>query len=195
MKKIFKSRWMLLVVAVFSMMLIAQTAAAAEEKKAPAAPALTPEDVTVADGVLTRTNAPAFTLDIVTTMEPRPLSPGNIYSAGQEPSPFSVQVAISDVGKDGFEAWVKGAGEGWVAALKGLGSKEVEILRSEPIDVYDEFKAYEMEIEWLWTDGSTVLTNINHYILKGDKVITLSGTLMGDPGQLTGIYETIDLDP
>jgi len=177
----------------------------AEEKKAepakpaqaaaPAKAALTPADVTLKDGLLTRKSPPAFTLDYPTSMESRPLSPGQIYSGGQAEEPFSLQVAVDDVGKDGFEAWVKGAGAGWVSALKAIGGFGAKIVRSEPTDLYGDFKAVAMEIEWTWTDGSTSLTNLNHYILKGDKVITLSGTVMGDIDSLRAIYETIDLEP
>jgi len=162
---------------------------------APAKPKLTPDDVTLKDGLLIRKNPPAFTLDYPTSMEPRPLTGTQIYSGGQSEEPFSLQVAIDDLGDSSFEDWVKGAGEGWVAALKKIGGFGAKIIRSEPIDDYGKFKAVEMEIEWTWTDGSTQLVNLNHYILKGDKVITLSGTVMGDIDSLALIYETIDLNP
>jgi hypothetical protein len=152
-------------------------------------------DVAIEDSVLTRLSPPAFTIDIPPTMTNRPLSEGQLYSGGQNKSPFSFQVAVNDLGDVSFDDWVKGAGEGWTTAFKGMGSRSVKILRTEPTDMYGQFPAVKMEIEWLWTDGNTVLTNINHYILKGDKVITLSSTLIGDPRQATDIYKNIDLNP
>ena len=172
-----------------------QAAAKPAQPAAPAKPALTADDVTLKDGQLIRKNPPAFTLDYPTSMEPRPLEGTQIYSGGQTEEPFSLQVAIDDLGDSSFEDWVKGAGEGWVAALKKIGGFGAKIIRSEPIDDYGKFKAVEMEIEWTWTDGSTQLVNLNHYILKGDKVITLSGTVLGDTDSLALIYETIDLNP
>jgi hypothetical protein len=153
------------------------------------------DDVAIADGVLTRKNPPAFSIDIPETMKNRPKSPGQLYSGGQNVSPFSLQVAVYDLGEDGFDAWVKSAGENWTAVFRGMGSASVEIVSVNPTDMYGKFQAVEMVIEWLWTDGSTELTNINHYILKGDKVISLSSTLTGNPRQATEMYETIDLDP
>ena len=205
MEKLMKVSWMVMIVAgLFLLVTSCATAPPAEKKETapakkeaapPAKAALTADDVTLKDGVLTRKSPPAFTLEYPTSMEARPLSPGQIYSGGQSEEPFSFQVAVDDLGDNSFEDWVKGAGEGWVSALKSIGGFGAKITSSKPTDRYDEYKAVEMEIEWTWTDGSTTLTNLNHYILKGDKVITLSGTVLADTDSLRMIYETIDLDP
>ena len=171
-----------------------------EEKAAAAAPAAlyTDADATLEDGTLVFEKDPAFTIDIPAAFKPKPKDQwgsGHILNMGKASPPFSVEVGIWMVGSDGFDKDAKGRCEGWVPALKSLGSKQVDLLRCEKIDAYGDFQAYEGEVEWLWTDGSTVLTSVFHYILKGDKVIGLSGTTMGDPEGLTAIYETIDLDP
>ena len=212
MKK-FRYGWLaLLIAAIFALATACSPAAGAkkeaapakkemkEEKKAEAAPAALygPADATLADDVQTFEKDPAFTVDVPGAFKKKPMDqwgPGQILNVGKAAPPFAFEVAIYPVGDDGFDAFAKAQIDGWVPALKSLGSKQVDILRMEAIDAYDEFKAYEAEIEWLWTDGSTILTSIVHLILKGDKVISLSGTTMGDPEGLTAIYETIDLDP
>jgi len=171
-----------------------------EKKMEAAAPAAlyTDADATLEDGTLVFEKDPAFTIDIPAAFKPKPKNQwgsGHILNMGKASPPFSVEVGIWMVGEDGMDADGKARCAGWGPALKSLGSKQVEVLSVEKIDTYDEFPAYACEIEWLWTDGSTVLTSIAHYIYKGDKVIGLTGTTMGDPEGLTAIYETVDLNP
>ena len=118
------------------------------------------DDVAIELGLLTRINPPAFTIEIPDGMQHRQRTTGQLYSGGRSVSPFSLQVAVFEVGEEGFEAWVKQSGETWTKSFESLGSKSVEIKRSVPIDRYKGFKAYEMEIIWLWTDGNTKLKNI-----------------------------------
>jgi len=172
--------------------------AAKKEEAAPAPKPLTPEDATYEDGVLTRTNAPAFTLDI--TEEGRKvgkpdLTAGQIFTSSAGSPPWTVLVAIGDLG-DGLKAAAQAVADGYVDWAKNvIKTKNVEIIAIEPIDTYDEFEAMQIEMEYVHTDGSTVLTILHHVIAKGDKTIILSAWLMGDPEQATSIYETIDLDP
>jgi hypothetical protein len=209
MKSVLKGPWIVFFVAA-AFILISSCATAPpakEEAKAeptkkeeakPAAPApkaLTEADVMAKDGILQRKNPPAFEMEYPTTMEPRPLSPGQIFNAGQATSPFSLEVAISDLDEGGWDATVKATEDGWKQALEALGGSDVEIVRSEPTDRYEDFTAQEIEIEWTWTDGSTGLTSLVNLIEKEGKVISLSGTCMGDIDDLIAIFETIDLDP
>jgi len=128
-------------------------------------------------------------------MKDRPKSAGQLYSGGQNRSPFSLQIGVYELGEDGFEAWVKEAGKTWTKTFTDIGSKDIKITRVETTKSYEGFQAVEMEIKWEWTDGSTILTNINHYILKGDKVISLSSTLIGDIFQARDMFDEIDLNP
>ena len=153
------------------------------------------ECVGSAEARLLRNSDPEFTFEIPPYMQDRPKSAGQLYSGGQMANPFSLQVSVSDLGKDGFDAWVKTAGEGWVKSFKDMGSKVVDILRVEPTSLYKGYRAVEMEIRWEWTDGTTRLTNINHYILKGNKVISLSSTLIGDKELAYDMFDEIDLNP
>jgi len=171
---------------------------AKKEEAKPAAPApkaLTEADGVAKDGVLARTNSPAFELEYPTAMKLGKLEPGQIFNGSQGSSPFSLTVAIVDLNEGGWDAHIKAAEVGWKKALEDLGGTDVEIYRSEPTDRYDEFKAHELEIEWTWTDGSTGLTSVANYIEKEGKVIDLGGTVMGDIDDLISIFESIDLDP
>jgi hypothetical protein len=208
MKNVFKGSWVVFfVAAAFILISSCATAPPAKEeakaepakeeaKPAAAAPAkLTEADVTAKDGIIKRTNPPAFEMEYPTTMKPRPLSPGQIFNAGQATSPFSLEVAIYDLDEGGWEAQIKSTESGWKQALEALGGSDVDIVRSEPTDRYDAFTAQEIEIEWTWTDGSTGLTSVVNIIEKEGKLISLSGTVMGDIDDLIAIFETIDLDP
>ena len=53
----------------------------------------------------------------------------------------------------------------------------------------------QVEVEYVHTDGSTVLTILTHVIQKGDKIIQLSGWVMSDYDGLLEIFESIELDP
>jgi hypothetical protein len=210
MKSLLKGPWIVFFVAA-AFLLISSCATAPpakEEAKAepakkeeakPAAPAakpLTPEDATFEDGVLTRTNAPAFTLEIPEGYKPgKPETPGQIFTASRGSSPWTVIVAIGDLDGD-LKAAAQAVADGYVAWAKNvINTKRVEVLSIEPIDLYDEFEAMQIEMEYIHTDGSTLLTILHHVIAKGDKTITMSAWLMGDPDQAVSIYETIDLDP
>jgi hypothetical protein len=209
MKSLLKGPWIVFFVAAAFILVssCATTPKAKEEAKAepakkeeakPAAPApkaLTEADGVAEDGVLVRTNSPAFEMEYPTTMKLGDLSPGQIFNGSQAASPFSLQVSIADLNEGGWDAHIKAAEDGWKQALVALGGSDVEIVRSEPTDRYNEFKAHELEIEWTWTDGSTGLTSVANYIEKEGKVIDLNGTVMGDIDDLISIFETIDLDP
>jgi hypothetical protein len=176
----------------------AEPAKKEEAKPAAAAPAptaLTEADGVAKDGELARTNSPAFEMEYPTAMKLGNLEPGQIFNGSQGASPFSLTVAIADLNEGGWDAHIKAAEAGWKQALVALGGSDVEIVRSEPTDRYDEFKAHEIEIEWTWTDGSTGLTSVANYIEKEGKVIDLGGTVMGDIDDLISIFESIDLDP
>ncbi len=176
----------------------AEPAKKEEAKPAAAAPApkeLTEADGVAKDGVLARTNSPAFEMEYPTAMKPGALTPGQIFNGSQGTSPFSLTVDIEDLNEGGWDAHIKATEDGWKKALEDLGGTDVDIVRSEPTDRYDEFKAQEIEIEWTWTDGSTGLTSVANSILKEGKVIALGGTVMGDIDDLISIFESIDLDP
>jgi hypothetical protein len=156
------------------------------------------KDNLVEDGLLIRKKPPAFTLKIPASMEPRPLQGSQIFSVAQEREPFSVRITVDDLGGVRFDDWVKGASVRWAAALKAMGGYDARMVRLETTDLYASFKgvqAKELVIEWTWQDGSTRLTNLNHFILKGGKIITLSGTVLSDADLLRRIYKTIDLEP
>jgi hypothetical protein len=151
----------------------------------------------ISKGVFIRTAAPAFTLNVPSGMKERPKGPGDLYAGGQDMSPFSLGIRLDDY-EEGtpFEAWAKGSADGWKTTFENvLKSPKVEIAGIKKIDMYGDYPAMEMKIKWMWTDATTQLTNYNHLILKGDKVITLSCTLIGDPEQAYAMYRTINLDP
>jgi len=174
----------------------AEPAKKEEAKPAAAAPkALTEADGVAKDGMLVRTNSPAFEMEYPAAMKPAALSGDQIFVGNQGSSPFNLTVVIAELNEGGWDAHIKAAEVGWKTALEALGGSDVEIVRSEPTDRYDEFKAHELEVEWTWTDGSTGLTSIANYIEKEGKVIDLSGTVMGDIDDLISIFESIDLDP
>ena len=172
-----------------------------EEKKmeaaAPKAP-FGPADITMEDGTLSLEKGPAFTIDVPAAFKKKPANqwgPNDLLNVGKASPPFSLEVRVFMMDEENFDVFAKKSNEGWIPALKSMGSKQVDLLRSEKIDAYGGLAAYEAEVEWLWTDGSTVLTSIIHLIHKGDYVISFSGTTMGDPEGLTSIFETADMDP
>ena len=214
MKRLLEGSWIVLLVAVvFLLMTSCATAPPAKEeakpapakkeaKKEPAKPAApAPKKMTEADGVtedgtLIRTNSPAFEMEYPTAFKMRPKSPGQIFNGASAAGTPTLEVLIEDLNEDGWEAHIQATIDGWKTALiTAFGSKKVDIVRSEPTDRYEDFKAHEIEIEWLWTDGSTGLTSLVNLIEKEGKVIALSGTVMGDIDSLIGMFETIDLDP
>jgi len=209
MKRLLKIKWTLLFVAA-SFFLMSDCATAPPAKKEakvppakkeepePAAPA--PKKMTEADGVykdgeIIRKNSPAFTLEYPTNFKMRKKFPGQIFNGANPAGVPSLEVGVYDLDKKGWEAHIKGTIDTWKNILRGLGSRKVKIIRSEPTDRYDEFKAQEIEIEWLWTDGNTMLISLVNIIEKEGKVISLSGTVVGDTNPLINIFETIDLDP
>ena len=153
-----------------------------------------PADGEVIKGVLTRINPPAFTLEVPAKMNQGEPKGTAIWTGSQSSSPFNLSVDIYDLGK-GLEPLSKGIINGFKQYTQGIGSKKFEVIRSAEIDAYDEFKARVIEIEWMWSDGATMLTSVIHLIAKGDKVVGLSATLIGDPEQATAIFDTIDMDP
>jgi len=174
----------------------AEPAKKEEAKPAAAAPkALTEADGVAKDGMLVRTNSPAFEMEYPAAMKLGKLEPGQIFNGSQGASPFSLTVSIEDLNEGGWDAHIKATEDGWKQALEALGGTDVEIVRSESVDRYDEFKAHEIEVEWTWTDGSTGLTSVANSIEKEGKVIALGGTVMGDIDDLISIFESIDLDP
>ena len=184
--KRFKYAW--LAFAIVSIFVLVPAYAAEEAAVAPA-------DCTVADGVLTRTNAPAFTMDIPDTLKAgKPdVAGGQIYTGSQGVEPWTVIVAVYDLEGD-LAAAAKSAGEGYIVWAKGIGS-EGEVVSTEAIDTYDDHKAMQVEVEYTHTDGSTILTIVIHVIQKGDKYIQLAGWVMSNYDGLFEIYESIDLDP
>ena len=169
---------------------------AAEKKAAKPVPTLTPEDVKVEDGELIRTNDPAFTLEIPSGLKPGEpdVAGGQIYTGSQGEIPWTLIVFVYDVPGD-LETAAKNAGDGWIAWAKSINSSSYKVISIEPIDTYDEYKAMQVEVEYMHTDGATMLTILSHLIQKGDKIIQMSAWLMGDFSQVTDIFETIDLDP
>jgi len=175
-----------------------------EEKKEEAKPAAeevekvwkSDADGVLEDGVLTRTNAPAFTMEIPGGLNPGKFEgPNEIWRGTQDVVPWTVIVSIFDLPEGGIEAAGKTDAENWITWAKSINSKKMEILSVQPIDTYDEFPAVQVEVEYLHTDGATMLTILNHLIEKEGKVIHLGSWMMGDPEQVTSIYEKIDLDP
>ena len=187
MKK-FKYAWLAFVI----VSVLALVPAFAAEKEAPP---VAPADGTLADGVLTRTNAPAFTIEIPDGLKAgKPdVALGGVYTGAQGVEPWTVQVYAYDLEGD-LAAAAKASGDSWLAWAKGIGS-EGEVITVESIDAYDDFKAMLVEVEYVHTDGSTVLTILTHLIQKGDKVIQLSGWVMSNFDALIEIFESIDLDP
>ena len=214
MRRIIKGSFIVLMVAAVFMLVTscATTEPAKEEakpapakkkaKKAPAKPAaparkkLTKADGFAEDGLIARTNSPAFELEYPTNFIMRPKAPGQIFNAGHPNGTPSLEVQVFDLHEDGWEAHIQSTIDGWKQIFIAVfGSKKVTFIRSEPTDRYEEFKAQEIEYEWLWIDGNTMLTSIIDIIEKEGKVIQLSGTVMGDIDPLINIFETIDLDP
>jgi hypothetical protein len=148
----------------------------------------------VSKGVLSRKSPPAFAIRIPEGMADRPKSPGDLYQGGQETNPFSLGVRVDALGGVPFEAWVDVAGQGWKVVFQALGSTSVDILGTKPIEMYEGHQAMEMTINWTMATG-VQLTNLNHFILKGKRVITLSSTYIFDPSPVYAIYDTLDLDP
>ncbi len=176
---------------------------AMKEAQAQGTKPLTKEEGVAKDGEFERTAKPAFTFDYPKDFIMEKLLPGEVFR-GKKPSGVpSVNVAVDkfdvdpkkDIDKQ-LKAWVEGSVKGWEAAFKNVyKSKKVVVMYVKPTDRYEGYKAYEFEIEWMWTDGSTMLTSYVNVIYKEGYVISLGGTVIGDIDQLKGIYDTIDLEP
>ena len=183
----------LMIAAIFALASACAPAAAKKEAAAPAA--LAPADMTIEDGVITRTSVPAFTLDIPKGMNTMDLGPNEIYNGNREAIPYSLIVSVVDLPEGGLEQAAKDSAAGWQEYIKSTGSRKNELTSIEAIDLYDEFPAYQVNLEYLWTDGAYELSIVVHVIEKEGKAIILASVFNGDPDAATAMFESVDLDP
>jgi hypothetical protein len=176
---------------------------AMKEVKAQETKPLTKEEGVAKDGEFERTAKPAFTFEYPKNFIMEKLLPFEVFRGKSPTGVPSVNISVNkfdvDPKKDideQLKAWVEGSVKGWEAAFKNVyKSKKIVVNYIRPTDRYEGYKAYEFEIEWMWTDGSTMLTSYVNVIYKEGYVISLGGTVIGDIEQLKGIYDTIDLEP
>ena len=153
------------------------------------------EDGKIVKGVLTRSNAPAFTLKIPTEMKlGKSYTPSTIWAGNQQVSPFSLTVDVYEDVTD-----LDDIGEKIINGFKwytdSIKSEKFKVVRSESMKSYKEHQAKVIQFNWMWTDGVTELTTIHHFIIKGENTIGLSATVIGEITPATDVYATINLDP
>jgi hypothetical protein len=157
---------------------------------------LTKEEGVAKDGEFERTAKPAFTFDYPKETTMQPLKYDYEIFRGVTPDGITINVQIFEIDlKKDIDEQLKGHANGYVDALKQMGSKKVKLIYVKPTDRYENFKAYEFELEWLWLDGSTVLTTYVNVIQKEGHVISMQGHTVGGIEPIAIIFESIDLEP
>ena len=171
-------------------------AAPAKEEAAPQPMTWTSDADGVADGgEITRTSAPAFTLEYPEDFEIDERGAADIVrikGAGGLPI---MNIAVDRVTGD-IKEFLQDYAKGYAKVLETMGT-DVEIIYNKPLpaDLYgEELPAQEFEVEWMF-GGSTLLTSYINVIVKKGYWIALQGHVMGDIDELKAIYETIDLEP
>jgi hypothetical protein len=147
------------------------------------------------DGEITRTSAPAFSLEYPEDFEVDERGAADIIRVKGPGGLPILNIVIGKLTGDKKE-FLAGFAEEYVQALEKLGT-DIEIIYSKPLpaDIYGEqYPAQEFEIEWM-AGGSTLITSYANLIFKEDYYIALQGHVMGDIDELKAIYETIDLEP
>ena len=146
------------------------------------------------DGKFVRTDSPAFTLEYPKAFQNRPLQSNLIFRAGIPQGSPSIAIAVSSLraGED-VNKQLKAFAEGYANFLKSIGTG-IKIISQNPINNYQEFDAYQIQIVWRYR-GQTTLKTIAHIIAKEDKTIELYGHTIYAIDELTDIFKTINLNP
>jgi hypothetical protein len=147
------------------------------------------------DGEITRTSAPAFTLEYPEDFEIDERGEADIIRVKGPGGLPILNIVVGKFTGDKNE-FLAGFIEEFVKVLENIGT-DVKMIYRKPLaaDIYgEEYPAQELKIEWMYGE-STPLTSYAHVILKGDYYIALQGHVMGDIDELKAIYETIDLEP
>ncbi len=170
------------------------TSSAKKVTKTKVAVTLSPGDGKMEGDTFVRTNSPAFTIDLP-GFESLKLKGNNIYR-GQGPGRIPT-IVISVWKEDNVDEALKNDAQDYADSLKlppDLG-KRIKIVSNEPIDNYDDFKAYQYVIEWSYRGGMADLVSTAQVIAKEGYFIQLSVTNMGDVDAALALLESMDLDP
>ena len=146
------------------------------------------------EGMFTRTESPAFTLEYPKQFQNRVLQSNQIFRAGIPQGSPSMTISISSLkaGED-INNQLKALAEGYANALKSVGT-DIKIISQNPLKKYKEFDAYQIQIVWRYR-GHTPLTTLVDIIEKEDKAILLAGHTIYGIDELMDIFKTINLNP
>ena len=146
------------------------------------------------DGKFVRTDSPAFRLEYPKEFQNRMLLSNQIFRAGIPQGSPSMSIMVSSLSADeDIQNQLKRFAEGYANGLNSVGS-DIKIISQNPINTYNNFDAYEIQIVWRWQQQVT-LTTVVHLIAKENKVIQLAGHTVYGIDELTDIFQTINLNP